>query len=213
MPNSLLGACITADCNRLRISSTLGCSDTACKLILADIHLNLSADPEVLARHQPMVFGTDRIRSSYAAITALPEYAKPSFLLTFNEPNYAHLANDISSNIVDPATAASLWPQLLELFPPLGIQLVAPSPINCAGDVNCRNVGTAAGWLTAFQEVRLALTFKGPHLCVAVYITWMLLSLTRFQPRCLRTMNASGVLYAPVLTAEVFCLNQCACLL
>ncbi|KAL3148572.1 hypothetical protein ABBQ38_014005 [Trebouxia sp. C0009 RCD-2024] len=110
------------------------------------------SDPEVLARHQPMVFGTDRIRSSYAAITALPEYAKPSFLLTFNEPNYAHLANDISSNIVDPATAASLWPQLLELFPPLGIQLVAPSPINCAGDVNCRNVGTAAGWLTAFQE-------------------------------------------------------------
>lgn len=102
-----------------------------------------------------MVFGTDRIRSSYAAITALPKYAKPSFLLTFNEPNYAHLGNDMSTNIVDPATAASLWPQLLELFDPLGIQLIAPSPVNCAGDVNCRNVGTAAGWLTAFQEVSL----------------------------------------------------------
>lgn len=101
-----------------------------------------------------MVFGTDRIRSAYAAITARPDYAKPSFVLTFNEPNYAHLGNDASSNIVDPATAASLWPQLMAQYDPLGIQLIAPSPINCVGDVNCCNVGTAVGWLTAFQEVR-----------------------------------------------------------
>ena len=113
----------------------------------------LPADPEVVARHQPMLFGIDRISSAYTAIKELPDYAKPACLLTFNEPNYAHLGNNASTSIVDPATAANLWPQLMEQYDPLGIQLIAPSPINCIGDVNCRNVGTAAGWLTAFQEV------------------------------------------------------------
>ena len=101
-----------------------------------------------------MVFGTDRIRGSYAAISSLPSYAKPSYLLTFNEPNYAHLGNDQSTNIVDPATAASLWPQLMQRFDPMGIQLLAPSAITCTGDPNCRNVETAAGWLAAFQQVK-----------------------------------------------------------
>ena len=101
-----------------------------------------------------MVFGTDRIQSSYAAIAALPNYAKPAYLLTFNEPNYAHLGNGKSTNIVDPATAASLWPQLTQRLTPLGIQLLAPSAITCSGDPNCRNVQTAAGWISAFQEVR-----------------------------------------------------------
>lgn len=98
------------------------------------MHLYVSADPEVIARHQPMLFGTDRISSAYAAITALPDYAKPSFLLTFNEPNYAHLGNNASTSIVHPATAASLWPQLMKQYGSLGIQLIAPSPINCIGD-------------------------------------------------------------------------------
>ena len=100
-----------------------------------------------------MIFGTDRIRSGYAAISALPSYAKPAHLLTFNEPNYAHMAVN-GTNIVDPATAASLWPQLTSRFDPLGIQLIAPSAITCSGDPNCRNVGTAAGWLSQFQSVR-----------------------------------------------------------
>ena len=100
-----------------------------------------------------MVFGADRIDSSYAAITARPKYAKPAYLLTFNEPNFAHLGLDSASNVMDPATAASLWPQLLDQFSPLGIQLIAPSATTCVGDPNCRNVQTASAWLTAFQEV------------------------------------------------------------
>ena len=58
-----------------------------------------------------------------------------------------------STNIVDPATAASLWPQLMSYFDPLGIELIAPSAIDCEGDPNCHNVETAAGWLSAFQLV------------------------------------------------------------
>ena len=99
-----------------------------------------------------MVFGSDRINSAYTAINRLPSYAKPSYLLTFNEPNYANGGvND--TNIMSPATAASLWPQLMSRFEPLGIQLLAPSAITCSGNPNCRNVGTAAGWLSEFQEV------------------------------------------------------------
>lgn len=99
-----------------------------------------------------MIFGTDRIKSGYAAITKLPSYALPSYLLTFNEPNYANMGNN-ATNIADPATAASLWPQLMDYFDPLGIQLLAPSAITCTGDPNCRNTETAAGWLAEFQAV------------------------------------------------------------
>lgn len=113
------------------------------------------ADPDIIVRHQPMIFGSDRISSAYTAINRLPSYAKPSYLLTFNEPNYANAGVE-DTNIMDPATAARLWPQLTSRFDPLGIQLIAPSPITCSGDPNCRNVGTAAGWLSEFQEVRFA---------------------------------------------------------
>ncbi|KAL3150709.1 hypothetical protein ABBQ32_000496 [Trebouxia sp. C0010 RCD-2024] len=106
-------------------------------------------DPQVVARHQPMVWGTDRIDSSYAAISSLAN--KPPYLLTFNEPNYA-FGGGSPSNIVDPVTAAGLWPRLMSKFVPMGIQLIAPSPIDCAGDGNCHNVGTAAGWLTQFRD-------------------------------------------------------------
>ena len=101
-----------------------------------------------------MVWGTDRIQTSYAAITALA--TKPQYLLTFNEPNF--LSGGGSSNVVDPTTAASLWPQLTGLFDPLGVQLIAPSPIDCTGDPSCRNVDTAAGWLSAFQTVSSQIT-------------------------------------------------------
>lgn len=97
-----------------------------------------------------MVWGTDRIDSSYAAISSLAN--KPPYLLTFNEPNYA-FGGGSPSNIVDPVTAAGLWPRLMSKFVPMGIQLIAPSPIDCAGDGNCHNVGTAAGWLTQFRDV------------------------------------------------------------
>lgn len=110
------------------------------------------ADASVIAKHQPMVWGTDRLDSSYAAITAKPSYAKPAYVLTFNEPNYA-FGGGTPTNIVDPATAASLWPTLMSQYNPLGIGLIAPSAIDCAGDPNCRNTGTAAGWLTAFRDV------------------------------------------------------------
>lgn len=43
-----------------------------------------SADPSVIAKHQPMIWGSDRIQSGYNAIIARPSYAKPSYLLTFN---------------------------------------------------------------------------------------------------------------------------------
>lgn len=99
-----------------------------------------------------MVFGSDRIISAFTAINRLPSYAKPSYLLTFNEPNYANGGVE-DTNIMEPATAASLWPQLMSRF--AGIRLVAPSAITCSGDPNCRNVGTAAGWLSDFRAVIL----------------------------------------------------------
>lgn len=103
-----------------------------------------------------MVVSPDRIKSAYETITSLPSYAMPSYLLTLNEPNYIYSSGDATSsttNVVDSATAAGLWPQLTSLFDPLGIQLIAPSAINCEGDSDCQNVQTAAGWLSAFQTV------------------------------------------------------------
>lgn len=97
-----------------------------------------------------MVWGTDRIDGAYSTISALA--TKPTYLMTFNEPNYA-FGGGTPSNVVDPVTAAGLWPQLMSKFNPLGIQLIAPSPIHCAGDPNCHNVGTAAGWLSQFRDV------------------------------------------------------------
>ena len=103
-----------------------------------------------------MVWGTDRITSAAANIDALS--TKPQYLLTFNEPNYAYTFDgSVPTNVVDPTTAAGLWPQLTSLFSPLGIQLIAPSAIDCSG-ANCYNVQTAAGWLSAFQSVSLLLT-------------------------------------------------------
>lgn len=116
----------------------------------------MAADPDVVAKHQPMVWGTDRIDSAYSAISALA--TKPTYLMTFNEPNYA-FGGGSPSNLVDPATAAGLWPKLMSKFGPLGIKFIAPSPIDCAGDSNCHNVGTAAGWLTQFRDVG-----SSPHL-------------------------------------------------
>ena len=113
-----------------------------------------SADPAVIAKHQPMVWGIDRLATSYTAITARPSYAKPAYVLTFNEPNYNYAGTSPApSNIVDPVSAAGLWPQLQAQYDPLGIGLIAPSPIDCAGDPKCQNVGTAIGWLSAFQSV------------------------------------------------------------
>ena len=112
-------------------------------------HGVFAADPAIIAKHQPIVWGTDRITTSYDAISALA--SKPDYLLTFNEPNF--LSGGGGSNVVDPATAAGLWPQLTGLFDPLGVQLIAPSPLDCTGDPSCRNVETAAGWLSAFQTV------------------------------------------------------------
>lgn len=106
-------------------------------------------DPAIIAKHQPIVWGTDRIDSSYSNINALA--TKPQYLLTFNEPNYA-FGGGTPSNVVDPVTAAGLWPQLMNYFDPLGIQFIAPSAIDCSGDPNCYNVETAAGWLSAFQS-------------------------------------------------------------
>ena len=104
-----------------------------------------------------MVVSPDRIKSAYETITSLPSYAMPSYLLTLNEPNYVYSYGDATSgtatNVVDPTTAAGLWPQLTSLFDPLGIKLIAPSAINCEGDPDCQNVQTAAGWLSAFQTV------------------------------------------------------------
>ena len=104
-----------------------------------------------------MVWGTDRIESAFGAISSLA--TKPQYLLTFNEPNYA-FGGGTPSNVVDPVTAAGLWPQLMSTFGPLGIQFVAPSAIDCAGDGNCHNVGTAAGWLSQFRDVSYPLL---PH--------------------------------------------------
>lgn len=111
-------------------------------------------DPDVIVRHQPMVVSPDHIHSSYNTITSLPSYAMPAYLLTFNEPNYIYSygTSDDDTNVLDPATAARLWPQLMNYFNPLGIKLIAPSAINCGGDPNCQNVPTAAGWLSAFQK-------------------------------------------------------------
>ena len=118
-----------------------------------DATVCVSADPTVIAKHQPMIWGTDRIQSGYAAITSRPSYAKPSYVLTFNEPNYA-FGGGTPTNVVDPVTAANLWPQLIAQYDPLGIQLIAPSAIDCAGDGNCKNTGTAVGWLTTFRDVK-----------------------------------------------------------
>lgn len=112
-------------------------------------HIQCSSG-DVAARHQPMVWGTDRIDSAYSTISALA--TKPKYLLTFNEPNYA-FGGGSPSNVVDPVSAAKLWPQLMSKFNPLGIQLIAPSPIDCAGNPNCHNVGTAAAWLSQFRDV------------------------------------------------------------
>ncbi len=102
-----------------------------------------------------MLVSPDRIHSSYNTITSLSSYAMPAYLLTFNEPNYIYSygTSDDDRNVLDPATAARLWPQLMGYFDPLGIKLIAPSAINCEGDPNCQNVPTAAGWLSAFQTV------------------------------------------------------------
>ena len=97
-----------------------------------------------------MIWGTDRIDSGFASITALS--TKPQYVLTFNEPNYA-FGGGSPTNVVDPVTAAGLWPQIVNYATPLGIQLIAPSPIDCTGNPDCFNVGTAAGWLSAFQSV------------------------------------------------------------
>jgi len=110
------------------------------------------------------VWGTDRIDSSYSNINALA--TKPQYLLTFNEPNYA-FGGGTPTNVVDPVTAAGLWPQLLNYFDPLGIQLIAPSAIDCSGDPNCYNVETAAGWLSAFQSVSLNMLYIGLQMCIA----------------------------------------------
>ena len=112
--------------------------------------LSCIADPAIIAKHQPIIWGTDRIDSSYATISALA--TKPDYLLTFNEPNYA-FGGGTPTNVVDPVTAAGLWPQITAYFDPLGIQLIAPSAIDCAGASGCANVETAAGWLSAFQDV------------------------------------------------------------
>ncbi len=133
--------------------------DIVACLLRADSKTSLlyDADPNVIARHQPMVVSPDRIHSSYDTIRSLPSYAMPAYLLTFNEPNYIYsygTSND-DTNVLDPATAARLWPQLMNYFNPLGIKLIAPSAINCGGDPYCQNVPTAAGWLSAFQTVRL----------------------------------------------------------
>ena len=112
--------------------------------------LSCITDPAIIAKHQPIIWGTDRIDSSYANIMALS--TKPAYLLTFNEPNFA-FGGGTPTNVVDPVTAAGLWPQITAYFDPLGIQLIAPSAIDCAGADGCANVGTAAGWLSAFQSV------------------------------------------------------------
>ncbi|DBA93211.1 TPA: target of Sbf [Trebouxia sp. C0005] len=106
-------------------------------------------DSAIIAKHQPMVWGTDRLDSSYSNINGLA--TKPQYLLTFNEPNYA-FGGGTPTNVVDPVTAAGLWPQLMNYFDPLGIQFIAPSAIDCSGDPYCHNVETAAGWLSAFQS-------------------------------------------------------------
>ena len=113
----------------------------------------LFADASVIAKYQPMIWGTDRIQSGYASITALP--SPPAYVLTFNEPNYAFGGGaTIPTNVVDPVTAAGLWPTLMAQYDPLGVGLIAPSAITCAGDSNCYNTGTQVGWLTLFRDVR-----------------------------------------------------------
>lgn len=111
-----------------------------------------------------MIWGSDRINSSYTTIIARPAYAKPAYMLTFNEPNYAY-GGGTPSNINSPAQAAALWPQITSKFDPLGIQLLAPSAINCnlGGDPNCRYVGSITGWLNAFRKVSVAAS----HLLIA----------------------------------------------
>ncbi|KAL0023820.1 hypothetical protein WJX77_008033 [Trebouxia sp. C0004] len=109
-------------------------------------------DPSVIAKHQPMIWGSDRIQSGYNTIKARPSYAKPSYLLTFNEPNYAY-GGGTPTNINSPQQAAALWPYIVGNFSSLGIALLAPSAINCAypSDANCRYVGSITGWLNAFK--------------------------------------------------------------
>lgn len=109
------------------------------------------SDPNVIERHQPMIWGSDRIQSGYDAIINRPDYAKLKYLMTFNEPNYAYGGGN-PSNILSPQEAAALWPQITSLFDPLNIQLIAPSPIDCAGDDNCKNVGSVEDWLDQFRE-------------------------------------------------------------
>ncbi|DBA70319.1 TPA: hypothetical protein ACH3X2_011741 [Trebouxia sp. C0005] len=109
-------------------------------------------DSSVIAKHQPMIWGSDRIQSGYNTIIARPSYAKPSYLLTFNEPNYAY-GGGTPTNVNSPQQAAALWPYIVGNFSKLGIALLAPSAINCAypSDANCRYVGTITGWLNAFK--------------------------------------------------------------
>ncbi|DBB08856.1 TPA: hypothetical protein ACH3X3_007506 [Trebouxia sp. C0006] len=106
----------------------------------------------VIAAHQPMIWGSDRILTGYNAIIARPSYAKPAYLLTFNEPNYAY-GGGTPTNVNSPQQAAALWPYIVGNFSSTGVALLAPSAINYAypSDPNCRYVGTITGWLNAFK--------------------------------------------------------------
>ncbi|KAL3160489.1 hypothetical protein ABBQ32_010800 [Trebouxia sp. C0010 RCD-2024] len=73
----------------------------------------LTADPEVVRRHQPMVWGYDRIQSAYNTIMAAS--TKPQYVLTFNvlyfycaEPNYAYSGGS-PTNVMTPEEAACYW--------------------------------------------------------------------------------------------------------
>lgn len=131
------------------------------------LHLPV-ADPNVYNKHQPMIWGSDRIQSGYTTIMAKP--VRPAYVLTFNEPNYAYGGGN-PTNINSPAQAAALWPNITSLFSPQGIQLLAPSAINCnyPGDSNCRYVGSITGWLNAFKSVRAMVTL---HLCTRMHDLW-----------------------------------------
>ena len=107
-------------------------------------------DPKVIKKHIPMIWGTDRIQSAYSTIMNRPDYAKPKYVMTFNEPNYAYDGGS-PSNIATPKEAAALWPQITSLFAPLQIELIAPSPIDCSGNRFCRNQESMQEWLDSFR--------------------------------------------------------------
>ncbi|KAA6419317.1 MAG: hypothetical protein FRX49_10716 [Trebouxia sp. A1-2] len=69
-------------------------------------------DPNVIARHQPMVVSPDRIHSSYDTILSLPSYAMPAYLLTFNEPNYIYsygTSNDDTNALNNNVSTSGAW--------------------------------------------------------------------------------------------------------